>query len=178
MQSLTNLTFDDPEQPVTPMAEEISNNERIFNWVKAHPACYTGAVVKAFEGDIPAVSVTSQVYTLANRGLLHKTKCSTTGRFIYSAAADHYPRANKAEMIAKMKAGREALGKEEMVRRIQAGHAAKQAEKQPEPTKKKIVLVKKETPAPTVQVTPVDLNTLSIVQARKLYDELKQIFGA
>jgi hypothetical protein len=181
MHSLTKLDFDDPEQPLVPVApatEEISNNERIFDWIKAHPACYTGTVVKAFEGDIPAVSVTSQVYTLANRGLLHKTRCSTTGKFIYSAAVDFYPRANKAAMLAKMKAGREALGKEEMVRRIQAGHAAKQAEKQPAPTKKKIVLVKKETPAPTVQVTPVDLNTLSIVQARKLYDELKQIFGA
>jgi hypothetical protein len=46
---------------------------------------------------------------------------------------------------------------------------------------RKIMLVKRRTPepvaAPTVQVTPVDLNTLSIVQARKLYDELKVIFG-
>jgi hypothetical protein len=80
--------------------------------------------------------------------------------------------------IAIMQAAREKLGKEEMARRISEGHKANK----PEPTKKKIVMIKRRTteptPAPAVAVTPVDLNTLSIVQARKLYDELKQIFGA
>ena len=184
MQSLTNLNFDDPEQPLTvspPPPVDITNNERIFNWVKEHPACYAHAVVHAFDKDIPSVSVTSQLYGLATRGLLHKVKCSSTGKFIYSAAVDSYPRANRAEMVAKMKAGREALGKEEMVRRIQAGHKAKNPEVEP---KREVVMIKRrmntwnpET-TPAVQVTPVDLNTLSIVQARKLYDELKQIFGA
>jgi len=188
MQSLTkptdlnNLNFDDPDQPLVAAPtypEGISNNERIFDWIKDHPASYTGSVIRAFEGSIEAGSVTSQIYHLANRGLLHKVKCSSTGRFMYSAAQGTYPRPSKADLIAKMKAGREALGKEEMVRRIQAGHKAKQASKAEtklEPVKQVAEVVK--VAAPTVQVTPVDLNTLSIVQARKLYDELKQIFGA
>jgi hypothetical protein len=74
-----------------------------------------------------------------------------------------------------MQAARAKLGKEEMTRRIKEGHKANKqavAEVKLEPVKNKAAAT------PTVQVTPVDLNTLSIVQARKLYDELKQIFGA
>jgi hypothetical protein len=69
-----------------------------------------------------------------------------------------------------------------MARRIAEGHKAnRQAESEAalEPIKKKIVMIKRRVAEPpAVSVTPVDLNTLSIVQARKLYDELKQIFGA
>lgn len=177
---LNNLTFDDPEQPETP--SKLSNNERIFNWVKANPACYAVDVAKAFDGDIQNSSVISQIYTLSERKLLHKTKCSTTGRFMYSAAADAYPVNTRANATAKMLAARDKLGKEEIARRIKEGHKASkqaEAEKQLEPTKRKVVLIKRRVapPEPTAAVTPVDLNTLSIVQARKLYDELKQIFG-
>jgi len=178
--SLDNLTFDDPDQPLVAEPIKLTNNERIFDWIKANPACYGNAVARAFDGDIIESSVISQLYTLEKRGLLHKAKCSSTGRYMYSAAVDAYPRAAKADIVAKMHAARAKIGKEEMARRIKAGHQASKAE---EPAKKKVVLIKRrvaepEVAAPAVQVTPVDLNTLSIVQARKLYDELKQIFGA
>ena len=155
MQSLNALTFDDPDQPETPVEPtpfyKVTNNEVLFNWVKEHPACYAADVCKAMEGQISYSSVQSQLYALASRELLHKVKCSTTGNYIYSVAVDTYPRLPHAGQVAT-----------------------------PKKKKKKIVLVKKAAPvaAPAVQVTPVDLNTLSIVQARKLYDELKQIFGA
>jgi hypothetical protein len=79
--------------------------------------------------------------------------------------------------IEKMNAARAAIGEEEIGRRIREGHKANKQEVPPKKAapKKEAPVV---APAPTVQVTPVDLNTLSIVQARKLYDELKQIFGA
>jgi hypothetical protein len=170
---LDNLSFDDPEQPLEPVV--LTNNERIFDWVKAHPACYGNAVAKAFTGEILESSVMSQLYTMAKRKLLHKAMCSTTGRYMYSVAVDAYPRAAKLEIVSKMQAARAKLGKEEMTRRIKEGHKANKqavAEVKLEPVKNKAAAT------PTVQVTPVDLNTLSIVQARKLYDELKQIFGA
>lgn len=185
MQQLNNLKFDDdvdttPEPPV-----KITNNELIFNWIKAHPAATSRSVVDAFRGQLHEDSVTAQLFTMSSRGLLHKVKCSSTGRMIYSVAMDAYPRSPRADSVARMNHARNALGKEEMARRIREGHKANkhvQAEKKLEPTHKKVVLVKKRTDAPApaaaVQVTPVDLNTLSIVQARKLYDELKQIFGA
>jgi len=186
MQSLTNLTFDDPEQPEVPVTtEKLTNNELIFNWVKGHPASYAKDICSALVDDINYDSVQSQIHALATRGLLHKAKCSSTGKFMYSAAVDTYPRSARMDAIAKMNEAREKLGKEEMARRIKEGHKANrhaEAEKQLEPVKKRIVLRRKSTgeqvSPPAVQVTPVDLNTLSIVQARKLYDELKQIFGA
>jgi hypothetical protein len=182
---LNNLNFDDPDQPLVAEPIKLTNNERIFDWIKDHPACYGSAVARAFNGDIIESSVISQLYTLEKRGLLHKAKCSTTGKYMYSTAVDAYPRAVKADVVAKMHEARAKIGKEEMARRISEGHAANrlaEAETKLEPIKKKIVLRRKVTgeqvSPPAVQVTPVDLNTLSIVQARKLYDELKQIFGA
>ena len=194
MQSLTkptelsNLNFDDPDQPMaaTPETPEIlTNNELIFNFVKNHPACYGATVAKAFEGRINNQSVLSQVHTMSRRGLFHKVKCSTTGWLMYSVAVDAYPRAQPTESTARLLAAMAKMTPEERSKRIREGHRKsklKQAE-QKLAEKKKIVLVKKTTgeqvsPPPAVTVPPVDLNTLSIVQARKLYDELKQIFGA
>lgn len=180
-QTLDNLTFDDPDQPDVPAQEaEITNNERIFNWVKAHPACYSKDVAKGFDGVISSSSVMSQLFNLTERGVLHKTVCSSTGSMIYSAAVDSYPRSSKAKRVQQMFDARNKLPAGELARRISEGHKRKKAEAATSTLAKKIVLVKKpEQPAtPAVQVTPVDLNTLSIVQARKLYDELKQIFGA
>jgi hypothetical protein len=188
MQSLTQLNFDDPDQPEIPVApEKLTNNELIFAWVKQHPASYVKDVCIAFAGKIDYDSVQSQVHALAARGILHKVVCSSTGKLMYSAAMEAYPRSPRMKAIAKMNEARTALGKEELARRISEGHKANrqaEAEKKLEPTKKKVILIKRrvDTPepeaAPAVQVTPVDLNKLSIVQARKLYDELKQIFGA
>lgn len=184
MQSLTKLNFDDPEQPEVPITsaapEKVSNNERIFNWVKDHPASTSTDVVQAFDGYIQGSSVVSQLYTLAERKLLHKVKSSATGKYMYSAAVDKYPANLRAAAVAKMQEARAKISKEEMARRISEGHKA--SVQKAEPPKRKIVLIKRRTteptPEPAVQVTPVDLNKLSIVQARKLYDELKQIFGA
>lgn len=189
MQSLTNLTFDDPEQsevPATP--EKRTNNELIFNWVKEHPASYAKDICTAFADEINYDSVQSQVHALAARGIFHKAKCSSTGKFMYSAAMGTYPRSPRMNAIAKMNEARNKLGKDEMARRISEGHKANkkvEAEKQLEPTRKVVMIKRRVNPptsdayvAPAVQVTPVDLNKLSIVQARKLYDELKQIFGA
>jgi hypothetical protein len=188
MQSLTNLTFDDPEQPLVPItSEKLTNNELIFNWVKEHPASYVKDICTAFADDINYDSVQSQVHALSARGILHKAKCSSTGKFMYSAAVDTYPRSARMDAVAKMKEARAKLGKEEIARRISEGHKASkhaEAEKQLEPVKRKVVMIKRRMDTwnpettPAVQVTPVDLNKLSIVQARKLYDELKQIFGA
>lgn len=183
MQSLTQLNFDDPEQPVVEAPTKMTNNEMIFLWIKEHPASYVKDVCNAFAGKIDYNSVQSQVHALSGRGVLHRAECSTTGKLMYSAAVDTYPRTARSKSIAIMQAARAKLGKEEMARRIREGHKANkavEAEAKLEPTKKKIVLIKRRvaTPEPAVAVTPVDLNTLSIVQARKLYDELKQIFGA
>lgn len=188
MQSLNNLNFDDPEQPEVPVStpepEILSNNEMIFDYVKEHPACYGPDVVKHFTGRIGSRSVLSQIHTMSRRGLFHKVKCSSSGLLMYSAAVDAYPRAKGTERTARLLAALDKMTPEERGARIKEGHRKaklKQAE-QMLATVTEAVRPKKEPvapkAAPTVVVAPVDLNTLSIVQARKLYDELKQIFGA
>ena len=183
---LNNLNFDDPEQPMEVAPEILSNNELIFNYVKEHPACYGADIAKHFTGRISASSVLSQIHTMARRELFHRVKCSSTGYLMYSTAVDAYPRAKGTERTARLLAAIAKMTPEERGARIKEGHRKaklKQAEQQIAEKKKKIVLIKKSTgeqvsPPPAVTVTPVDLNTLSIMQARKLYDELKQIFGA
>lgn len=180
---LNNLNFDDPDQPLEVTPEILSNNELIFNYVKEHPACYGADVAKHFSGRIAASSVISQVHTMTRRELFHKVKCSSTGYLMYSTAVDTYPRAKGTERTARLLKAMAKMTPEERGARIKEGHRKaklKQAEQQLEPVQKKVVLIKRRTPEPVaaVSVTPVDLNTLSIVQARKLYDELKQIFGA
>lgn len=178
---LNNLNFDDPEQPLEAAPEILSNNELIFNYVKEHPACYGSDVAKHFIGRISTSSVLSQIHTMTRRELFHKVKCSTTGYLMYSTAVDTYPRAKGTERTARLLAAIAKMSPEERGARIKEGHRKaklKQAEQQLEPVQKKVVLIKRRSPEPAVTVTPVDLNTLSIVQARKLYDELKQIFGA
>ena len=182
-QTLDNLNFDDPDQPEeTPATVDntvVSIKEQVFDFVKAHPGCSCTEV----SSELPHISnstVMTTLYLLAERKLIHKTKSSVDHRLIYSAAVDAYPRADIKARMEKMRARREEIGAAEISRRISEGHKRNKAEAATSTLAKKIVLVKKpEQPAaPAVQVTPVDLNTLSIVQARKLYDELKQIFGA
>ena len=175
MKTLEQLTFDDPDQPEVPaIPEKLTNNEIIFNWISQHPASYAKDICAALVKDVNYDSVQSQIHALSIRGILHKAKCSSTDKYMYSTAVAAYPRSARMGAIAKMNEARSKIGKDEMARRISEGHKANRhvaAEVKLEPVKVKAIV------APTVQVTPVDLNTLSIVQARKLYDELKVIFG-
>lgn len=175
---LNNLTFDDPEQPEIPAvvekAAKVTTIERIFNWVKDHPACSYADVVQAFKDDITPQYIASKLHAMSNRGDLHKVVSSVSGLYMYSAAIDAYRPIDRSAAVQKMKRAREALGKEEMARRIHSNRKEKQETR----ARAALALAPAPVAAPAVQVTPVDLNTLSIVQARKLYDELKQIFGA
>lgn len=178
---LNNLNFDDPEQPLEVAPEILSNNELIFNYVKEHPACYGSDVVKHFTGRIGGQSVLSQIHTMARRELFHKVKCSTTGYLMYSTAVDAYPRAKGTERTARLLAAIAKMTPEERGARIKEGHRKaklKQAEQQLRPIKN-VVLVKKDTqervvPRPTAGIN-IDLLPLS--EARRLYDELRKVFG-
>jgi hypothetical protein len=177
---LNNLNFDDPEQPLEVAPEILSNNELIFNYVKEHPACYGADVAKHFNGRISTSSVLSQIHTMARRELFHKVKCSTTGYLMYSTAVDAYPRAKGTERTARLLKAMATMTPEERGARIKEGHRKaklKQAEQQLAPTKK-IVLIKKDTQE---QVVPrpagINIDLLPLSEARRLYDELRKVFG-
>lgn len=176
---LNNLNFDDPEQPLEAAPEMLSNNELIFNYVKEHPACYGSDVVKHFTGRIGGQSVLSQIHTLTRRNLFHKVKCSTTGFLMYSTAVDAYPRAKGTERTARLLAAIAKMSPEERGARIKEGHRKaklKQAEQQLAPTKK-IVLVKKEEQVAPRPATGINIDLLPLSEARRLYDELRKVFG-
>lgn len=178
---LNNLNFDDPEQPVEAAPEILSNNELIFNYIKTHPACYGADVVKHFAGRIPEASTLSQLHTLARRELLHKVKCSSTGYLMYSTAVDAYPRAKGTERTARLLAAIAKMTPEERGARIKEGHRKaklKQAEQKLAPVKK-VVEVKKEEQAPFAPrpATGINIDLLPLSEARRLYDELRKVFG-
>ena len=188
LKTLEALNFDDPDQPITAPVEmvqpdKLTNNEIIFNYLKDHPASYARDISDALEKQITPSSTMSQLFNLASRGLLHKVECSSTGLMMYSTAVAEYPRSTRASLVNNMFKARAALPEGEMGRRIKEGHKKKkegEADMRLETVRRRVTNAKKSAPEPVaaVSVTPVDLNTLSIVQARKLYDELKQIFGA
>lgn len=177
---LNNLNFDDPEQPSEAAPEILSNNELIFNYVKEHPACYGSDVAKHFTGRISTSSVLSQIHTMTRRELFHKVKCSSTGYLMYSTAVDAYPRAKGTERTARLLAAIAKMTPEERGARIKEGHRKaklKQAEQQLRPIKN-VVLVKKATQE---QVAPrpagINIDLLPLSEARRLYDELRKVFG-
>lgn len=178
---LNNLNFDDPEQPLEVAPEILSNNELIFNYVKEHPACYGADVAKHFTGRISTSSVLSQIHTMTRRELFHKVKCSTTGYLMYSTAVDAYPRAKGTERTARLLAAIAKMSPEERGARIKEGHRKaklKQAEQQLAPTKK-IVLIKKDTQEPVAPrpAAGINIDLLPLSEARRLYDELRKVFG-
>ena len=178
---LSKLNFDDPEQPLVPVSlaepKKLSNNERIWNYVRDNPKATARQVANAISG-VPESSVWSQLSSMVRLGRM--TAVRTRVGLLYTVLGDRYPALTSEERVDRMREARKRLGPEEISRRVKEGWAKK--------TKKDAAVTPtapakvKEAPvavaAPAVQVTPVDLNTLSIVQARKLYDELKQIFGA
>lgn len=160
---LNELKFDDDVgATVEVVTEEPSNNvtERIWRFIRDNPGCTSGDIAK-HEPD-NAGGVSTRINQLKLKG--------------YVRGTDEYPMRLYAE---KQYAG---TSKEDKVARMNAARIAKleNLKKKPAKAKKKRGRPTKESMQQPVQAKPsrvVDLNNLSIVEARKLYDELKQIFG-
>lgn len=164
MQSLTNLTFDDDPNATVQVADvPLATNmtDQIWRFVKANPSS-TVKDISNHIGDDKGVS--TRINQLRNRGYI-KTDFST---FPHRHSVDkEYTGVNKEERTARMLAARAVWAKN-----LQ-GKLPKNKPKKPmgRPPHAKPA-------APAVKPSRVvDLNNLSIIEARKLYDELKHIFG-
>lgn len=133
--------------------ELMNFQQRVWHYVKDHPGCTARDLGKAFGLNYKQPS--SRLFQLYTRGALTRTE-QPDGSFRWFASADTYPL--------------QPVGSN-----IKAAHAAKRRGKeQPSGT------IELAAAPPTSKKIDIDsvLNTLSVREARHLYDELKKIFGA
>lgn len=153
---LNNLKFDDAEDEPTQAVfvdKATSMRERVWNYVKANPA--SSAADVSIGLGIGAGLAASQLFALHERGLV--AKAPIDGLYHYQALGDSYPRFDRKAHGKKL--GKAAKGK-------------------PRANKANDAQVKLLTTAVQQNATATDiLNTMSVMQARAVYDELKRIFG-
>jgi hypothetical protein len=160
---LNELKFDDDvDATVEVEVEQPSKNvtERIWRFIRDNPGCTSGDIAKNEPDNAGGVS--TRINQLKIKGFVRGT--------------DEYP---MRLYIEKQYTG---TSKEDKVARMNAARAAKlgNLKNKPPKVKKKMGRPTKQVMQQPAQAKPsrvVDLNNLSIVEARKLYDELKQIFG-
>jgi hypothetical protein len=164
MQSLTNLTFDDgPDATVEVVSEAFTTNITAMVWefISKHPKCSVKDI-SAHIGDDKGVS--TRVNQLRSRGYIETDYSEFPHR--HSVTSKPYATTTREEKTARLMAARAIWAKNVGMRKQEKAKAKAKP--------------KKEVAAPKPEARPtrvVDLNNLSIVEARKLYDELKQIFG-
>ena len=160
---LNELKFDDDaDATVEVQAEQPTKNvtERIWRFIRDNPGCTSGDINKSEPDNAGGVS--TRIAQLKLKG--------------YVRGTDEYP---MKLYVTKQYTGTSA---EDKIARMNAARAAKleNLKNKPPKVKKKMGRPAKATLQQPAQAKPsrvVDLNNLSIVEARKLYDELKQIFG-
>lgn len=161
---LATMAFDDEGQATTAQTEDSmadrTASRRLWLYIKDHPGS-TG--VEAGEGTgidrTSASSLTSQMFM---KGVLKRDKPSDGGSYRYTVVDPDYVPLTSSEAIVR-------------------ANAARAAQKGKPKTKSKAKEVEPTPPQPAAMFSatiPELLNTLSVVQARALYDELKKIFGA
>jgi hypothetical protein len=160
---LNELKFDDDVGATVEIeVEQPTKNvtERIWRFIRDNPGCTSGDIGKSDPDNAGGIS--TRINQLKMKGFVRGT--------------DEYP---MRLYVEKQYTG---TSKEDKVARMNAARAAKlgNLKNKPPKVKKKMGRPTKESMQQPVQTKPsrvVDLNNLSIVEARKLYDELKQIFG-
>lgn len=189
LQTLDNMSFDDDPTPTPPLTQEntvvtsavaraIEKSKRqiIWEWVRDHPSSSAREIADAFSSDQQSVATILTKFT--TKGIVTRTKHK--GVFCYTATSTEYPVMSMEEKVTRMLEGR-GKRKPYRTKRTRA-HAS---EKLPKPTleEKKAAFYSAAPTAPlppnlrfTASVSEL-LNTLSITQARALYDELKKVFG-
>lgn len=151
LQKLASLKFDDDGDTMTePTASNLGVSETFFNIIRDNPGSTRAALVAlALKAGIKESSSSSLVVQFVRRGIVKAQKNGSVST--YTAVGNSYTK----------------------------GYIPKDKPKKTKP-------VAKATPKPTpvsdnaklTTSVPQLLDTLSIVQARELYDALKKIFGA
>ncbi len=160
---LATMAFDDSgeatEAPAPTGGQSQSRN--IWLSIKDHPGSTAAEVAERIGVDRSSAStLTSQMFL---KGILKRTKADADSTYRYSVADPNYVPMSKQQAIER-------------------AIAAKSAGTKKAKTKAKAKAEAASTPLPPnvkfSATIPQLLDTLSVVQARALYDALKKIFGA
>lgn len=202
-----NATIDDWEnheqeirQPQQEKAEEKPArgdlNLRIFNVAKEKPHTYTGHELADHLHDtyghnrssaLTAISqfVVSGMLARDDESRLHALVDEyTTLNAAYYKATKNSPKAKRARAMAALEKAREARAANIAKRKKAAERAERKAAKlaglievTPSVKAQGIAALKPEPTLPNLPTAESILNNMSIIEARKLYDELKKYFG-
>jgi hypothetical protein len=164
-QSLDNLTFDDGPQGPEVIVEEgdarRNVSKLIWTYIKAYPGVNSTQVGTALS--LNHNDISTRMTQLFRREWLSRT-VDKDGKYVYSVCHDTYP----------------AISPSVAMQRAQAARKQAIAERKANPPKS-IKLTKKAhapaEPAASSRTQTVDLNSMSVLEARALYNQLKEIFG-
>ncbi len=188
--------WEQPEQPeAQPEAQPESTptmdtttpapyNEVLFNFVKANPGL-TGVQIESHVPQIPKGSVSSLLAAMAKRHLIIKSGGAGSNHYggVYHAAVDKYM--SPAEQLGYVKGQRISSSKKRRAKRTEA--VKKQldqldmftldtSERKVPPAPKPELTVS--SPAPQMRsVFDLDIESLTIAEARALRDKLNALFG-
>jgi len=156
MQQLNNLTFDDDvgtttEVKVTTEDTKISQTELLWQYIKDNPGSTAPGMFKARVID-DYKNIATRVNQLAKRGLLRQDINSHPMKNY--VVDETYPRVTLEDRLQRMQNARGTKPKK--IKKV-----------------KRVVQPVVETPKTPVNI----LDTMSVMQARELYDQLKKIFG-
>lgn len=170
--SLDNMTFDDDLHAThevlheTPPAGSYPKTKRQiwWEWLKANPA-KSAVELAAAHGGKP-VDASTVLAAFCSRGIA--TRARVDGIYLYRTLGDTYPEYTLEMRRQHLQQGRKTMAvvaKQTQPRRSYTRRAKPAAPPQAE------LSAPKSTDATTI------LNGLSVLQARELYDRLKQLFG-
>jgi predicted transcriptional regulator len=156
--NLDSLQFDDdPSAPtavaVVTASSDLSQAQQYWEWIRQNPERTAREVADAFGK--PQLHVATVITKLWQRGLLSRREHEAGRSYRYTVCVAAYPRVTTAQRVASMLAARAARSKRKE---------------------------KAAAPAPAAAVAaPVSIDayvdSLTIAQARQLFDRLSKMFG-
>ena len=179
LMKLNNLKFDDADDEPTPPSpivvdDAASERERVWNYIKANPMSSAHGVAAGL--NISAGHAASQIFALHRKAIIARGKVGDT--YQYQAIGDSYPRFDRKEHGKKLSA--QMTGRKNPRKKIVKRVLVKRANNE------QVKMLEAAMPTGVAPLPPgmrfqatVDqlLDTMSIVQARALYDALRKIFG-
>jgi predicted transcriptional regulator len=166
---LATMAFDDEgeatETPEAPRPEGQTQSRAVWLYIKDNPGSTivdVGRATGVSQGNLS--SLTTQLF---NKGALTRVKPDDGGPYKYTVADPNYKPLTKQQALQRAIAAKNAsIKKAKAKAKPKAKPKAEATPTQLPPTAKFSATI------------PELLDTLSVVQARALYDELKKIFGA
>lgn len=153
--------------------EEKTKRQVYWEWLRDHPSSTAREIAEACGTD--QMNISTVLTKFVERGIVERVKHN--GVFTYITSVGEYPTVTMEQRVASMLAARVHAGKRKAKAKAKTSVKAKR-----EAVEKSLDQRKAELAAPGVTNGFVDstqafINSLTVHQAKAVYDELKKIFG-